>query len=140
MPYDDSPELSGSNLLAELDANTPFYYLFPSPEQLDSREGRKGAYTPLKILVSTTSLIVVPTDLVRQWKGELEKHVDGGALKVLVLRTTKDKFPASEELVTFDVVILSISRFGDAAGDLDSPLRKVCFSPVPSHLFEWITQ
>ncbi|KAL8283862.1 hypothetical protein RQP46_005294 [Phenoliferia psychrophenolica] len=127
VPYDPlDPRLEGSELGAELAQNTPFYSLYPSPEQLErSREGRKGSYGPVKILVSTTSLVVVPTDLVRQWKGELEKHVEEGQLKVLVLRTVKDKFPSPEELVTYDAVILSVVRFSDAANDPESPLRQI---------------
>ena len=124
--YANSPALEGSGLFDELSQNAPFYHLYPSPAQLErSREGRKGTFVPVKILVSTASLVVVPTDLVRQWKGELEEHIERDRLNVLVLRTTKDTFPEPQVLATYDAVILSVARFSDAANELDSPLRQV---------------
>ncbi|KAK4703486.1 hypothetical protein P7C70_g2733, partial [Phenoliferia sp. Uapishka_3] len=125
VPYLPTDLLASTGLLARLEANTPAYYIHPSPEQLETREGRKGAYRPVKILLSTTTLVVVPTDLVRQWQGEIDKHIEEGVLKYLVLRTTRDKFPEPEELVTYDAVILSVARFSDAADDVNSPLRKI---------------
>lgn len=62
IPYSSSDELlAESGLLAELDSSMPFYTIYPSPEQLNSREGRKGGYGCCEMLVSTASLLVVPT-------------------------------------------------------------------------------
>ncbi|KAL8276968.1 hypothetical protein RQP46_010603 [Phenoliferia psychrophenolica] len=128
IPYDPlDVRLTGAKppLDVELAHNTPWYSLYPSSTQLGSRDGRKGLFGPVKVLVSTTTLVVVPTDLVRQWKGELEKHVEEGALKVIILRTVEDKFPPLEDLVTYDAVILSVSRFSHEAKKPDSPLREI---------------
>ncbi|GAA5859888.1 hypothetical protein JCM1840_001782 [Sporobolomyces johnsonii] len=123
-PADDET-LNNTGLHTLLDTSPPFYRVFPSPAQLDSREGRKGVYKPLEIVVAATTLIVVPTDLVRQWEAEVKKHVASGALRVLALRTSKDKFRSPQEMATFDVVLMSVARFADAAETGDTTLRGV---------------
>ncbi|BGP15858.1 hypothetical protein JCM10213_005656 [Rhodosporidiobolus nylandii] len=113
-PLDD-PRLSGTELLSDLQNSPPFYRVFPSPAQLDSREGRKGRFKPEDKVVAATTLIVVPTDLVRQWVDEIERHIEPGALRYLVLRTAKDKFPSAAVIATYDLVLMSVARFSDAA-------------------------
>ncbi|KAI5477670.1 hypothetical protein MNV49_006056 [Pseudohyphozyma bogoriensis] len=118
--------LEGTRFRQELLDTLPFYYLHPSEAQLDSREGRRGDYMPVKITVSPATLAVAPTELIQQWKGEFEKHVEESAgVRILVLRTTKDQFPSIEDLARYDIVVLSVARFGDAADDLRSPLRSI---------------
>lgn len=113
-------------LVEDLDDTTPYYHLFPSPSQLATRSGRNGFAQPTKIVVSAATLVVVPTDLVRQWTDELQKHVDPKAnLQVLVLRTKSDGFRTAEQLARYDLVLLSVARFSDAADDPYSPLLKV---------------
>ncbi|CEQ40417.1 SPOSA6832_02032, partial [Sporobolomyces salmonicolor] len=123
-PADDET-LNNTGLHTLLDESFPFYRVFPSPAQLDSREGRKGVYKPLEIVVAATTLIVVPTDLVRQWEAEVKKHVAPGALRVLALRTSKDKFRPPQEMAKFDAVLMSVARFADAAETGDTTLRGV---------------
>ncbi|ORY92708.1 SNF2 family N-terminal domain-domain-containing protein [Leucosporidium creatinivorum] len=119
----DDPLLGG--LVEQLGDCNPYYNLRPSPAQMTSRQGRHGGAQPSQIYVSTATLIVVPTDLVRQWQDELAKHVEKGALRVLVLRTKKNGFVTAQQLASYDLVLMSIARFGDAAGDPHSPLRRV---------------
>ncbi|GAA5825761.1 hypothetical protein JCM11251_000361 [Rhodosporidiobolus azoricus] len=123
-PVDDSM-LQTNGLLDLLQKNPPFYRTFPSPAQLDSREGRKGRYQRGDVVVAATTLVVVPTDLVRQWTDEVNKHAPG-ALRTLVLRTKKDKFPTSAaELASYDLVLMSVARFSDAAEADNTSLRGV---------------
>ncbi|GJN89115.1 hypothetical protein Rhopal_002089-T1 [Rhodotorula paludigena] len=112
-------------LFDTLQASPPFYRVFPSPEQRESREGRKGAFKPLKVVVAPTTLVIVPTDLVRQWKDEIDKHIEKNKLRVLVLRTAKDKFRSPEEMATFDLILMSVARFSDAADANNTSLRSV---------------
>ncbi|GAA6012278.1 hypothetical protein JCM11491_007080 [Sporobolomyces phaffii] len=123
-PHDD-PLLVHGDLFDTLQTSPPFYRLYPSHEQLNSREGRRGKLKPSNIIVAATTLLVVPTDLVRQWNDEIHKHVEPGSLRVLTLRTAKDPFPAPREMATFDVVLLSAARFTDAAEADDRSLRGV---------------
>jgi hypothetical protein len=114
--YDlDDEVLRNTGILHLLQASPPFYRVFPSPAQLDTREGRKGRFPPAEIVVAATTLIVVPTDLVRQWVEEIEKHIEEGALRLLVLRTAKDKFKTPAEMATYDLILMSTARFADAA-------------------------
>ncbi|GAA5928576.1 DEAD/DEAH box helicase [Sporobolomyces koalae] len=122
--YDD-PFLTGGDMFETLQASPPYYRLYPSPSQLNSREGRRGDLKPLEIVVAATTLLVVPTDLVRQWGQEIEKHLAPGSLRVLSLRTSKDKFRSPQEMATFDLVLMSAARFTDAAETDDRSLRGV---------------
>ena len=122
--YED-PILTGGDLLETLQTSPPFYRLLPSPRKLDSRGGRNEIPKPIEIVVAATTLLVVPTDLVRQWKQEIDNHLYANILRVLVLRTSKDKFPSPEEMATYDVVLMSAARFTDAAETGDRSLRGV---------------
>lgn len=121
----EDPLLSGGDLYETLQSSPPFYRLYPSPSSLNSREGRRGDLKPVDIVVAATTLIVVPTDLVRQWSQEIEKHLEPGSLRVLCLRTSKDKFRSPQEMATFDVVLMSAARFTDAAETGDRSLRGI---------------
>ncbi|GAA5963090.1 hypothetical protein JCM3765_001766 [Sporobolomyces pararoseus] len=121
----DDPILTGGDLLETLQTSPPFYRLLPSPRKLDSRGGRNEIPKPIEIVVAATTLLVVPTDLVRQWKQEIDKHLYADSLRVLVLRTSKDKFPSPQEMATYDVVLMSAARFTDAAETGDRSLRGV---------------
>jgi SNF2 family DNA or RNA helicase len=122
IPYSPSDTtLVATGLYAELENTIPYYNLHPSPSQLTSRSGRQGVARPSQIVVAATTLVVVPTDLVRQWQDEIEKHLEESALRVLVLRTTKDGFRTAEEMARFDVVLVSLARFSDD----DATLRSV---------------
>ncbi|GAA5906076.1 hypothetical protein JCM6882_003552 [Rhodosporidiobolus microsporus] len=123
-PLDDL-KLQETGLLDLLQNSPPFYRTFPSPAQLDSREGRKGRYQRTDIVVAATTLVVVPTDLVRQWGEEISKHVAPDALRVLTLRTAKDKFKTAAEMATYDLILMSVARFSDAAEADDTSLRGV---------------
>ncbi|BGP55259.1 hypothetical protein JCM8202v2_002857 [Rhodotorula sphaerocarpa] len=112
--------------LFELLQNSPvFYRLYPSVDQLDSREGRRGGFPARDIIVAPTTLIVVPTDLVRQWEAQIREHLTRGSLRYLVLRNAKDKFRPAAEMATFDLILMSVARFSDAADTNDTSLRGV---------------
>ncbi|GAA5861028.1 hypothetical protein JCM8547_008012 [Rhodosporidiobolus lusitaniae] len=125
-PLDDVI-LNETGILQLLQESPPFYRVFPSPQQFDSREGRKGRLKPREIVVAATTLIVVPTDLVKQWVDEIHKHVAPDALRLLVLRTSKDKFRTAAEMATFDMILMSTARFADAAEATETALRGMHF-------------
>lgn len=126
----DAEEAGGISRLPQLLFDTlqttpPFYRLLPSVEQQHSREGRRGGLLPQEIVVAATTLIVVPTDLVRQWESQIKEHVEPNALRCLALRTAKDKFRSAAEMATFDLILMSVARFSDAAEATDTSLRGV---------------
>jgi SNF2 family DNA or RNA helicase len=86
----------------------PAWYLIPSEPP---RRLRRQAYIPLpprKIFPSSCSLIIVPPNLVDQWKQEIAKHTTG--LKVLTL-IKKYTIPTVEELLKQDIILISSTRF-----------------------------
>ncbi|GAA6056120.1 hypothetical protein JCM3770_006004 [Rhodotorula araucariae] len=111
------------NLFELLQKTPPFYRLFPSVLQSEARRG--SDCKAIKIVVAPTTLIIVPTDLVRQWVDEMTKHVESKRLRVLVLRTAADKFRTIEEMATYDIILLSVARFSAAADASDMTLRGV---------------
>lgn len=89
----------------------PGFYLIPPPEP--RRGGRHPSYevelpAPKKIYLTSATLIVVPTNLVAQWRQEINKHTD--ELNVLVI-TKKDGVPSHKMLLDYDIILFSQSRF-----------------------------
>jgi hypothetical protein len=68
------------------------------------------APTPKKITLAATTLVVVPRNLLSQWKAELEKHTTG-ILSTLVMDDNHVALPPPETLRTFDVILFSRHRF-----------------------------
>lgn len=126
IPYSPTdPRLLGTGLAEQLADTNPYYTLRPSPYQLSSRSGRTGTSTSCNIIVTSATCIVVPTGLVKQWEDELKKHVKPGSMRVLVQRTKKDTFVTPQQLAGYDLILMSIARFSDAADDPNHSLRRV---------------
>lgn len=62
-----------------------------------------------KIHLSSTSLIIVPNNLVTQWRQEISKHTSG--LKCLVMTNSQHEIPPVSILLSYDVVLFSQARF-----------------------------
>ena len=114
----------------------PGYYLLRRPAP--PRESRRTVVDdpPAKIYLSSCSLVLVPTNLARQWRQEIEKHTTG--LKVLSL-TGKNAVPPALELADYDVVLCSLgwferlkdgARMARTGWALDSPLAQIQFKRV----------
>ncbi|KAK4131698.1 hypothetical protein BT67DRAFT_444492 [Trichocladium antarcticum] len=86
----------------------PGFYHIPAPTR--RRETRQPSGPPplTKVFLSHCSLVIVPANLVRQWEQEIAKHTSG--LKVLVFDKKKE-LPPVEELVEYDIVLFSTTRF-----------------------------
>ena len=90
------------------------YYYLPGPEP--RRESRNPiVLPPRKIWLSTATIVVVPANLVQQWRQEIKKHTVG--LKVLVMNSLRAKLPPAEELCGFDLILFSKQRFDREAKD-----------------------
>ena len=90
------------------------HYYLPGPAP--RRESRKPVFIPpRKIWLSTATIVVVPSNLVQQWRHEIRKHTIG--LKVLVMNSNKGTLPAAKELAEFDIILFSRQRFEKEARD-----------------------
>lgn len=109
----------------------PGHYYVPPPEmRRGNRHATSESYLrpPDKIYLSQATLIVVPNNLVAQWKQEIQKHTSG--IKVVVI-TKKDDVPPYELLLYCDIVLFSQTRFEMLVAQTEdfsaSPLSKLHF-------------
>jgi hypothetical protein len=86
-----------------------FYYRFPPPVRLPRGAKLVRHIPPQKMLVATSTLVVVPPILVKQWLAEAEKHLVPGALRIKVVADDKKDLPPIEELMAHDVSLSWLS-------------------------------
>ncbi|KAF4455033.1 hypothetical protein F53441_2594 [Fusarium austroafricanum] len=106
------------------------YYLLPSyqPQRTTRFCTEVALPKKQKIYLSSGSIVVVPTNLLAQWKQEIAKHTEG----LQFLAVTKDQpLPEPEDLAKFDLILFSQSRLEALlrleGGVEQSPLSKVHF-------------
>ncbi|KAM0258412.1 hypothetical protein ACHAQJ_003889 [Trichoderma viride] len=90
-------------------SRNPGHYFLPSKQP--PRIGRRTTTClepPKEVYLSSASIVIVPNNLLAQWKQEIQKHTEG--LRVLVLGR-RDKIPSRDDLLTSDIVLFSQSRF-----------------------------
>lgn len=112
------------------------YTIPPPPSRYGNRES--ATYTrppPTHIRLCSGTLVIVPPNLVDHWKHEIAIHTEG--LTVLILQTSSDVTPSADELLQYDIVLFSRTRFEKEAGEVahnrrappkleyDSPLKKL---------------
>ncbi|KAH7171066.1 P-loop containing nucleoside triphosphate hydrolase protein [Dactylonectria macrodidyma] len=97
-----------SHCIETLERN-PGHYFIPAP--LPSRIGRRRdrpMSPPKKMYLSSGSIVVVPNNLLAQWKQEIHKHTDG--LEVLVVTKNDFDLPC-EALLKYDLILFSQTIF-----------------------------
>jgi hypothetical protein len=88
-----------------------FYYQFPPDDDCIRAAKRKTLRRRTKkVYLANTTLVIVPSILVDQWKREIEKHLQDDVLKVWV--ATKSELPDITNLIQYDVIIMDVERFG----------------------------
>jgi hypothetical protein len=87
----------------------PALYPVPKSSQSYHRVGRNSiSDPPPKVYLSHTSLVIVPPNLVQQWKEEIGKHTSG----LVVFTVDKNQaLPPAEKLVEYDIVLFSSTVF-----------------------------
>ncbi|GMK56187.1 hypothetical protein CspeluHIS016_0300270 [Cutaneotrichosporon spelunceum] len=88
-----------------------FFYRFPPPARLPRGAKLVRHIPPQKTFVATTTLVIVPPILVKQWLAEAEKHLDPGALLIQVIEDDKVDLPPVNELMKYDIILMSVDRF-----------------------------
>lgn len=87
----------------------PGYYLQLVPDYRSSARHSKPETSLRKKYLSNATLIVVPNNLVSQWKQEIAKHTTG--LDVCFLVRQADEIPCVERLAELDILVVSQYRF-----------------------------
>lgn len=85
---------------------------------MPSRSGKKREEFRVVRLCYAT-LLIVPPNLLVQWQHEIEKHTEPGALDVLVLDSSMKEIPHYREMMKYDVVLITKSRFEQEYRDDD---------------------
>ena len=92
-----------------LEKNAPSYFI-PSPVHRTIR--RPSTTTPGRtIRLCTATLVIVPQNLLSQWKGEVALHIEASGLKVLYLDAKGEiKMPDVEDMLQYDVILMPRHR------------------------------
>ncbi|KAL2857908.1 P-loop containing nucleoside triphosphate hydrolase protein [Aspergillus pseudoustus] len=92
------------------EANRGAYKIPPPPGR---HTGRSGVEYPrlaeVHLRLCSGTLIIVPPNLLDHWVSEIATHTEG--LKVLIMRGNADTLPGLEDLLTYDIVLFSRTRF-----------------------------
>ncbi|KAL2046807.1 hypothetical protein N7G274_000825 [Stereocaulon virgatum] len=86
-------------------------YVIPAPV---ARWSRRPSTIPQgkTIRLSTATLIIVPQNLLSQWRSEISEHVEEGCLKLLCLDPADEHpFPLADKLLQYDIILMSRQRF-----------------------------
>lgn len=123
----DREGLNMSECMRIMEKQKPEYEIPPTVFR-QQRHSMTSSPAERRRLCSGT-LVVVPKNLVHQWKSELARHVSEGALKVLVIEERGRQIPSADELAAFDLVLFSRPRFEseNKGGEefYESPLKKL---------------
>ena len=97
------------NCLATLEDNVGSYVISPPVTRRSHRPSQiqKGK----TIRLTTATLIIVPQNLLSQWKDEISLHVEDEFLEVLYLDSDAIPVPSATKLMRYDVILLSRQRF-----------------------------
>ena len=97
------------NCLAILEDNVGSYVISPPVTRRSHRPSQiqKGK----TIRLTTATLIIVPQNLLSQWKDEISLHVEDRFLEVLYLDSDAIPVPSATKLMKYDVILVSRQRF-----------------------------
>ncbi|RUS21339.1 SNF2 family N-terminal domain-containing protein [Endogone sp. FLAS-F59071] len=109
IPYTPYRKLIPAEITKYLDANRAYYFVYPQKKK-GSRV--QDVRKPMKVYLSSATLVVVPDSLVDQWMAEVYKHTKDLALKLLVVSKRDQAIPSFPELLEYDMVLISHGRFG----------------------------
>lgn len=115
------------SIKAALDHSIPFYEIPPDVPRMNRKT---QIPLPRQLIMCSSTIIVVPRNLLHQWQSEVRKHVLKGGLRILVVdsvskRASKtkakhleegtmdfvDELPQSTELMKYDVLLFTRNRF-----------------------------
>ena len=118
--------LSYERCVAACESHRGAYTIPPRPSRYKNRDGAKARAPPTYLRLCSGNLIIVPPNLVDHWMSEVNTHTEG--LNILVLRASSDITPSADELLKYDIVLFSRTRFEKEANEVvqdDSPLKRL---------------
>ncbi|KAJ2081398.1 hypothetical protein H4R24_002384 [Coemansia sp. RSA 988] len=115
-----------------LEPHPPYYWVDPIAECRSRRGMTTNAMQQMsfKVFMSSSTIVVVPDNLVDQWVREKYKHIeDDGGLEVLKIDNDTETIPEPSKLIMYDLVLVSVSRLSKEYIPIDSKigeLRHTC--------------
>ncbi|KAL5343757.1 P-loop containing nucleoside triphosphate hydrolase protein [Aspergillus crustosus] len=101
------------------EAHRGSYTILPQEGRYTGRtNGGYSRLTAQHIQLCSGTIIIVPPNLLDHWISEIATHAE--ELKVLTLRKSADVIPSSDDLITFDVILFSRTRFEKEADDFSN--------------------
>lgn len=97
------------NYLKILENNIGSYVIPPPVNGRDQRAALSSK--PCRIVLCSTTLIIVPPNLIYQWTHEISLHLEENALKVLVVDNLKTPLPSVHDILSYDVILMVKNRF-----------------------------
>ncbi|KAF2277658.1 uncharacterized protein EI97DRAFT_466475 [Westerdykella ornata] len=127
--------------------NMPYYEI---PPEIPRMNRTTRIPPPRQLVMCSTTIIVVPRNLLHQWQSEIQKHVVPGSLKVLVMdsasrRDSKsgrmeiegidvlNSLPPPTELMKYDIIIFTRNRFEQEIQDGQDEKGRRFAAGVPRH-------
>lgn len=85
------------------------------------RSGNRKKERPTEKIIKLCSatLVIVPPNLLGQWRGEISKHTEDGALDVLAIDHSTKVIPHEDILRRYDIVLITKPRFEQEYRDND---------------------
>ncbi|KAJ1957663.1 hypothetical protein GGI12_004961 [Dipsacomyces acuminosporus] len=109
--YDDG--MIPSDVWSRLSPYPAYYWVNPVATNRPKRGSlyKDAKQISFKVYMSSSTLIVVPDNLVDQWVREKYKHIkDAGGLSMLKIDSNLQSIPDPCVLISYDIVLLSVSR------------------------------
>ncbi|KAK4649353.1 uncharacterized protein QC761_118120 [Podospora bellae-mahoneyi] len=107
---DSSSGLQFATCSAAVRRNPGFYQLPPQGGPRSARQRYSTDTSMRKIFHSSVSLVLVPLNLLQQWRQEIAKHTVG--LRVIVWSSSENQpLPSLEEILDSDILLLSTTQF-----------------------------
>ena len=97
------------NCVATLEDNIGSYVISPPVTRRSHRPST--VHIGKTIRLTSATLIIVPQNLLNQWKDEISLHVDDEFLEVLYLDSDTTPVPSAARLMMYDVILMSRQRF-----------------------------
>jgi hypothetical protein len=113
---------------AAIRRNTAFYTIPVSPPPRNTRQPATHQMPP-RVFISHCSLIIVPSNLVQQWKHEIAKHTSG--LSVFTVDKHPD-LPPLDQLLEYDIILFSSTPF-ESLGDVTRDINAFYARRYPRH-------
>ncbi|KAF9186573.1 hypothetical protein BGZ51_001928 [Haplosporangium sp. Z 767] len=112
--YEQARNFVPSHIMDLLDRTYVYYFDEPSSGYIRparSKQFRMADQSPEVYLTSST-LVIVPSNLMAQWLNEINKHTEGSVLKVYSISSATNKeIPEPMELMRYNMVLISQRRF-----------------------------